>query len=106
MRLTKETLKRLGVSADPLTVEEKIQRRKAKHEKDRYQHKLFDAACKAHGLPIPIHEYRFHKTRRWRFDYLFEGLVGVEKVGGVWIHGHHSRGQSQINENFQRFLET
>lgn len=66
--------------------------------------KLFDAACAAQGLPIPDHEYRWHPTRKWKFDYLWNGWLAAEKVGGVWIRGHHSRGQSQIDD-FERMNE-
>lgn len=60
--------------------------------------RLFEAACVAVGLPMPVAEYRFHPTRKWRFDWLFDGWLAVEIVGGVWTNGHHSRGQSQIDD--------
>lgn len=65
---------------------------------------LFDKVCERHGLPIPDHEYQFHPDRKWRFDFLFEGWLAVEKVGGVWQQGHHSRGQSQIDD-MEKFNE-
>jgi hypothetical protein len=72
-------------------------RKQAKTEKDK-QAALFDKLCEAHGLPTPIHEYQFHHTRKWRFDYLFEDWLAVEKHGGVWSAGHHSGGQNQIDD--------
>lgn len=56
--------------------------------------KLFDAACAAHGLPIPVHEYEFAPPRQWRADYCFEGWLLVEREGGAFIagHGRHTRG--------------
>lgn len=54
---------------------------------------LFEEACKGHGLPIPDHEYKFHKTRMWRFDYLFEGWLAIELEGDPWasVNGNKSR---------------
>ena len=39
-------------------------------------------------------EYRFHPTRRWRFDFAWrvEG-VAVEIEGGTYVHGRHTRGE-------------
>jgi hypothetical protein len=40
---------------------------------------------RAHGLPLPEVEVRFHPTRRWRADYLWrEALVIVEREGGLF----------------------
>ena len=60
----------------------------------------FNALCEAHGLPHPDFEFEFakHLGRKWRFDFLFDGWLAVEKVGGVWTNGHHSRGQDQIDD--------
>jgi very-short-patch-repair endonuclease len=39
-------------------------------------------------------EYRFHRTRRWRFDFAWPAqLVALEVEGGTWIRGAHSRGK-------------
>lgn len=44
------------------------------------------------GLPIPEKEYRFHRTRKWRFDYAYpEEKVAIEVEGGVWTGGRHIR---------------
>lgn len=61
--------------------------------------------CKVHGLPEPVAEYRFHPTRKWRFDFAWPyktpslaGCVGVslEIDGGVWARGRHTRGKGFI----------
>lgn len=42
-------------------------------------------------LPGPVPEYRFHPTRRWRFDFAWpavtRGGVAVEVDGGQWRAG-------------------
>lgn len=53
--------------------------------------RIFIPACKAHGLPEPVAEFRFHK-REWRFDFAFtEAKIAVEFEGGVWTQGRHTR---------------
>ena len=52
-----------------------------------------DLLMAADGLPAVEREYRFHKTRRWRFDFAWpEYKVAVEVHGGTWSHGRHTRG--------------
>ena len=44
--------------------------------------------------PEPEQEYRFHKTRRWRFDFAWpDAMVAVECEGGTWSRGRHVRGK-------------
>ncbi len=39
-----------------------------------------------------VKEYRFHSTRKWRFDYAFPSIrVAIEIDGGIWINGRHTR---------------
>lgn len=54
---------------------------------------------RAAGLPVPNREYRFHPTRRWRFDFAFvDDKVSVEVDGGVWIQGRHTRPSGFIED--------
>ncbi len=40
-----------------------------------------------------VEEYRFHPTRRWRFDFAIPYLrIAIEAEGGVWSGGRHVRG--------------
>lgn len=46
------------------------------------------------GLPKPEREYRFDKTRRFRFDFAWpEHKVAAEIEGGTWTGGRHTRGK-------------
>lgn len=47
------------------------------------------------GLPAPQTEYRFHPTRRWRFDFAWpDAALALEVDGGVFLAGggRHTRG--------------
>lgn len=48
----------------------------------------------AEQLPVwPEREYRFHPTRKWRFDFAFvEAKLAIECEGGIWQGGRHTRG--------------
>ena len=44
-------------------------------------------------------EYKFHTTRRWRFDYANPDIrLAVEIEGGVWTRGRHTRGKGYISD--------
>ena len=50
---------------------------------------------KVTGLPEPSTEFRFHPTRKFRFDLAWESAkLAVEIEGGVFVAGRHSRGAS------------
>jgi very-short-patch-repair endonuclease len=50
---------------------------------------------KASGVPQPVHEFRFHPVRRWRFDFAWPSLLlAVEVEGGTkWGRSRHSFGE-------------
>ena len=55
---------------------------------------IFLQVCKQNGLPVPIPEFRFHPTRKWRFDYAFvDQKVALEIEGAIWTGGRHTRGK-------------
>ena len=44
-------------------------------------------------LPEPMREFRFHPTRRWRFDLSWPArMIFAEVDGSEWTHGRHGRG--------------
>jgi len=52
-----------------------------------------DGFWKAWGMPPPVTEYRFDKTRLWRIDYAWSDIkLAVETEGGIWTRGRHTRG--------------
>lgn len=52
-----------------------------------------DLHVRSHDLVAGIPEYRFHPTRRWRFDRAWpQQRVAVEIEGGVFVQGRHTRG--------------
>lgn len=53
----------------------------------------FAMQVRALHLPTPVREYRFHATRRWRFDFAWPSLgIAVEIHGGIHSGGRHTRG--------------
>ena len=66
---------------------------------------MFNAFCRANGLPAPVDEYRFHDARKWRFDFCWpRALVAIEVDGGVWVRGRHNRGAGMIKD-FEKINE-
>jgi very-short-patch-repair endonuclease len=56
-------------------------------------------------VPQPVTEYRFHPTRRWRFDYCWpEKSLALEVDGGGFVAGRHSRGTG-IEKDCEKFNE-
>ncbi len=59
----------------------------------------FIKLCKDLGLPTPVPEFRFHTSRRWRFDWCWvERKIALEIQGGIWTSGRHVRGAALLDE--------
>ena len=59
----------------------------------------FDMLCRAVGLPVPVPEYVFHATRKWRLDYAWpHARVALEVDGGIYTGGRHVRPQGYVND--------
>ena len=64
--------------------------------------RTFETLCVVYGLPAYEREYRFHPTRKWRFDFSFrDAMVAVEIDGGQWqAHGgRHARDSDREKHN-------
>ena len=66
----------------------------------------FELLLKSHRIPY-LREYRFHHTRRWRFDFVIlktadgdaeELKIAVEIEGGIFTHGRHSRSTGMLGD--------
>lgn len=60
---------------------------------------MFELMCiKILGV-IPQKEYKFHPSRKWRFDYCFpDKKIAIEIEGGVWTYGRHNRSSGYIKD--------
>ena len=53
----------------------------------------------------PDREFRFHDTRRWRFDFCFpKQKLALEVDGGTWTGGRHTRGMG-YEDDCRKFAE-
>lgn len=60
---------------------------------------IMRAVCREHGIPAPQCEYRFHASRRWRFDFAWpDHGVALEVEGGVFVGGRHGRGPGFVRD--------
>lgn len=52
---------------------------------------VFTTICRTDLKVDCVKEYKFHPTRRWRFDYAIpEHKIALEVEGGVWTGGRHT----------------
>jgi len=61
---------------------------------------VFTLVCKETLNLEVVKEYRFHDTRKWRFDYAILGpyMIAIEVEGGVWSGGRHTRGAGFLGD--------
>ncbi len=66
---------------------------------------VFYQLLKNDGIELPIKEFQFHKTRKWRFDYAYPNLkIAIEVEGGAFTQGRHTRGKGFI-EDMKKYNE-
>lgn len=60
---------------------------------------LFTVLCRSDLNVECVKEFKFHPTRRWRFDYAIpEHRIALEVEGGVWTGGRHTRPQGFLGD--------
>ena len=62
---------------------------------------LLAAQLETAGITHFEREWRFHPTRKWRFDFAFPHMcppLAIEVHGGTWSRGHHVRGRGFEND--------
>jgi len=60
---------------------------------------MFPSLCASAGLPVPVAEFKFHPSRKWRFDWAWtEKKVALEIDGGIWTRGRHTRGAGYLKD--------
>lgn len=61
---------------------------------------LIPLICRTEGLPLPETEFKFHPSRKWRFDFCWPApyWVALEVEGGLWKHGRHVRGTGYLKD--------
>ncbi len=70
-----------------------------KQKQQKITRDLFTCLCKSDLGVTCVKEYKFHPTRRWRFDYAVpEHKVALEVEGGVWTQGRHTRPKGFIGD--------
>ena len=58
---------------------------------------IFIKVLESIDIPSPVREFKFHKTRRWRFDFCWpEYKLALEVDGGAFNNGRHTRGKGFI----------
>lgn len=59
-------------------------------------------AIRSSDLPEPVREYKFHDTRRWRFDFAYPNYkVAIEVDGGVYSRGRHTTGKGYTSDQYK-----
>lgn len=60
---------------------------------------FFTTLCRSDLKAECVKEYKFHPTRRWRFDYAIpEHKIALEVEGGVWTGGRHTSPKGFLND--------
>lgn len=60
---------------------------------------IFIAYIKQETGIILVSEYKFHDTRKWRFDFAsLEHKIAIECDGAVWSNGRHTRGSGYVGD--------
>lgn len=73
--------------------------RKSQSKTPQSCHDFFTVLCRSDLKVECVKEFRFHPTRRWRFDYAIPKYkIALEVEGGVWTQGRHTRPQGFLGD--------
>lgn len=65
---------------------------------------IFKIISQELGIEI-VPEFKFHPTRKWRFDFAIPASkIAIEVEGGLWLGGRHNRPASMILD-FEKYNE-
>lgn len=65
---------------------------------ERIVEKILMRICSKHKLTL-MAQYKFHPTRKWRFDFaVMEKKVAIEVEGATWANGRHNRGSGFLGD--------
>jgi very-short-patch-repair endonuclease len=65
----------------------------AQNDRDKWE-RLLSFQLQLLGLPLPVREFRFHPTRKWRFDLAYpDNRLAIEIEGATYSGGRHVRGK-------------
>jgi very-short-patch-repair endonuclease len=68
----------------------------------KYNIKIVTAFFRSYKIQDPEYEYKFHPSRKWKFDIAFiNHKIAIEVDGGIWIMGGHNRG-AQIKKDWEK----
>ena len=77
------------------TKRKKTQQRKPQTPKSDF----FTLLCRSDLKQECVKEFKFHPTRKWRFDYAIpEHKIAIEVEGGVWTGGRHTSPQGFLGD--------
>lgn len=66
-----------------------------------YLERVVDQLAKDNGIEL-IPEYKFHPSRKWRFDFAdIDNKIAIEVEGGIWVSGRHNRGTGYRNDTIK-----
>lgn len=60
---------------------------------------FFTTLCRSDLKEECVKEFKFHPTRKWRFDYAIPAhKIAIEVEGGVWTGGRHTSPKGFLND--------
>lgn len=72
---------------------------KAKRKLNTPEMDFFCRVCKSELQVEVVREFRFHPTRKWRYDYAIpQHKIAIEVEGGVWTEGRHIRPKGFVED--------